>query len=185
MVLTHGLRWRPFSTAFFASSAAPIITDGFEVLVHEVIAAIVTAPWSRVNVVPSASVTSTGSLGRPPSFGAADRWSVWAPPRRGRWRAASEAGKDSATASSYPCSSASADVVGERAAEGLLGVGDLDPVLRPLRAGDRGTTVREVELELLGVARLAPRRVVPEPLLLGVGLDQRELLVGLRPVSRR
>ena len=59
MVLTHGLRVRPFSTAFFASSAAPIITDGFEVLVHEVIAAIVTAPWSISNSVPS-SMTHAG-----------------------------------------------------------------------------------------------------------------------------
>ena len=40
VVLTHGLRSSPFSTAFLASRAAPIITEGFEVLVHEVIAAI-------------------------------------------------------------------------------------------------------------------------------------------------
>ena len=65
MVLTHGLLCRPFSTAFLASSAAPIITDGLDVLVHEVIAAMVTAPWSSSNVVPSSRVTSTGSLGRP------------------------------------------------------------------------------------------------------------------------
>ena len=63
---------RPFSTAFFASRAAPIITDGFEVFVHEVIAAIATAPWSSSNFVPSASVTSAGLLGRPPSLGAAE-----------------------------------------------------------------------------------------------------------------
>ena len=37
-VFTQGLRVSPFSTAFFASSAAPIITDGFEVFVQEVIA---------------------------------------------------------------------------------------------------------------------------------------------------
>jgi hypothetical protein len=42
--LTHGLLVRPFSTAFLASSAAPIITDGFEVLVQLVIAATATAP---------------------------------------------------------------------------------------------------------------------------------------------
>jgi len=57
-----------------ASSAAPIITDGLDVFVHDVIAAIVTAPWSRVNFVPSSRVTSTGSLVRPPSRGAAERW---------------------------------------------------------------------------------------------------------------
>jgi hypothetical protein len=33
-VFTHGLRVRPRSTAFLASRPAPIITDGFEVLVH-------------------------------------------------------------------------------------------------------------------------------------------------------
>ena len=71
-VLTHGLRSRPFSTAFLASRAAPIITDGFEVLVHDVIAAIVTAPWSRSNSVPSSRRTGTDLLGRPPSFGAAE-----------------------------------------------------------------------------------------------------------------
>ncbi len=46
VVLTHGLRVSPLSTAFFASSAAPIITDGLDVFVHDVIAAMTTAPWS-------------------------------------------------------------------------------------------------------------------------------------------
>ena len=45
LVLTHGLRVRPRSTAFLASRPAPTITDGFEVLVQLVIAAITTAPW--------------------------------------------------------------------------------------------------------------------------------------------
>ena len=44
MVFTHGLRVRPRSTALRASRPAATITDGFEVLVHEVIAAITTAP---------------------------------------------------------------------------------------------------------------------------------------------
>jgi len=48
-VLTHGLAVRPFSTAFLATSAAAIITDGFDVLVHDVIDAIATAPWNRSN----------------------------------------------------------------------------------------------------------------------------------------
>ena len=46
VVFTHGLRLSPRSTAFLASSAAPIITCGLDVLVQEVIAAITTAPWS-------------------------------------------------------------------------------------------------------------------------------------------
>ena len=45
MVFTHGLLRKPFSTAFLARRAAPIITEGFEVLVHEVIDAIATAPF--------------------------------------------------------------------------------------------------------------------------------------------
>ena len=64
VVFTHGLRSRPLSTAFFASSAAPSMTDGLDVLVHEVIAAMATAPWSISNDAPS-SVTVVGLLGRP------------------------------------------------------------------------------------------------------------------------
>jgi hypothetical protein len=41
---TQGRRSRPRSTAFFARSPAATITDGFDVFVHEVIAAITTAP---------------------------------------------------------------------------------------------------------------------------------------------
>src|ERR1700761_3037339 len=71
VVFTHGLRSRPRSTAFLASSAAPIITDGLDVLVHDVIAAIATAPWSISNVLPS-MVTLVGLLGRPLAPLAAD-----------------------------------------------------------------------------------------------------------------
>ncbi len=53
---------------------------------------------------------------------------------------------------------------------------DLDPVLRALGAGERRHHGAQVELELLGVARLGVR-VVPESLLLGVGLDEVELLL--------
>src|SRR3954453_20875377 len=52
-VFTHGLRCRPRSTALRASSPAPTITNGFEVLVHEVMAATTTAPWSIVTSSPS------------------------------------------------------------------------------------------------------------------------------------
>ena len=45
MVLTQGFDFKPFSTAFFARSAAPIITDGLDVFVHEVIEAITTSPF--------------------------------------------------------------------------------------------------------------------------------------------
>ena len=44
LVFTHGRRVRPASTALRASSPAPSMTDGFDVFVQLVIAAITTAP---------------------------------------------------------------------------------------------------------------------------------------------
>src|SRR3954463_4890257 len=60
LVFTHGLRSRPRSTALLASRPAPIITEGLEVLVQLVIAAITTAPWNSSNSLPS-SLTGTVS----------------------------------------------------------------------------------------------------------------------------
>src|SRR5207248_2082908 len=75
VVFTQGLRASPASTAFLASSAAPTITDGLEVLVQEVMAAITTEPWSTEVFVPSSSVSSSeyractaGSCHRPCSL---------------------------------------------------------------------------------------------------------------------
>src|SRR3954466_342286 len=87
VVLTHGLRLRPFSTAFLATRAAATMTYGFEVLVQEVIAATVTAPWSISYVEPSGAVTWVGLLGTPLETAGA-----------------SEAGKDSLPASSSSAS---------------------------------------------------------------------------------
>src|SRR5437870_11196688 len=67
VVFTQGLRSRPASTALRASSAAPTITDGLEVLVHEVMAAMTTEPWSTEVVVPSSRVTWARFDGRPGS----------------------------------------------------------------------------------------------------------------------
>src|SRR6266540_282801 len=64
-VLTHGLAWSPRSTAFLASSPAAIITDGLEVLVQLVMAAITTCPWSRSKLAPSDSRTGTETFARP------------------------------------------------------------------------------------------------------------------------
>src|SRR5436190_11900811 len=64
VVFTHGFVASPRSTAFLASSAAPIITDGFDVLVQLVMAAITTWPWSSSNSVPLASFTGTRFIGR-------------------------------------------------------------------------------------------------------------------------
>src|SRR5262245_9301367 len=96
VVLTHGLRERPFSTAFLASSAAATITDGLDVLVHDVIAAIATAPWSSTTSVPSASVTGVGCEVRPFAPVAAE-CTVADSLKLGT----SEAGKDSSSASSW------------------------------------------------------------------------------------
>ena len=150
VVFTQGLRLRPFSTAFFASSAAPIITYGLEVFVQEVIAAMTTWPWSMVVSVPSSRVTLTWWVARVSSL--LDRVG-------GRERAVQRA---------------AAGVGGQRVAERGLGVGQLDPVLRALRAGDGRDDGGQVEGELLGEAQLAGR-VVPQALRLGVLLDQVEL----------
>src|SRR5262249_8003653 len=46
-VLTHGFGLRPRAAALRASRPAAIITLGFDVLVHDVMAAITTSPWPR------------------------------------------------------------------------------------------------------------------------------------------
>src|SRR5258705_7978952 len=66
VVFTQGLAVSPRSTAFCASSAAPIITCGLEVFVHDVIDAMTTAPWSSSNDTPSALVAGVGRCGRSP-----------------------------------------------------------------------------------------------------------------------
>ena len=55
-VLTHGFERRPRATAARASRPAAISTDGFDVLVQLVIAAITTAPWPS-SKLPCAVVT--------------------------------------------------------------------------------------------------------------------------------
>ena len=100
LVFTQGLVVRPFSTAFLASSAAPSITDGLEVLVHEVMPATTTAPWSRTKSPRSADFTMTGLLGRPSEPLAADGRASTAPSSAKDSDTGSLAGKDSSTASS-------------------------------------------------------------------------------------
>src|SRR6188768_2736318 len=98
VVFTHGLDVSPFSTALRASKAAPIITSGLDVLVHDVIAAITTAPWSRMNSPRPSHWTSTGLLGLPFEFTAADGTGVSLSSNDNT--AGSLAGNDSSTASS-------------------------------------------------------------------------------------
>src|SRR5207247_10486084 len=94
-VFPHCLRLSPFSTAFLASSAAPTITDVLDVLVHEVMAAMTTAPWSSSHFVPSSSVTAVGLEVRPLAPRAADGTVACSLKLGG-----SDAGKDSSSASS-------------------------------------------------------------------------------------
>src|SRR5215467_13809616 len=92
-VFTHGLRDSPRSTALRASKAAPIITCGLDVFVHDVMDAITTEPWSISYVEPSSPVTIVGLWARPPfarEFDAGE----------------SEAGKLSSLSSSTPSSAA-------------------------------------------------------------------------------
>ncbi len=58
-----GLTVRPFSTAFFASNPAASSTPGFDVLVHEVIAAISTSPLPMSSGL-GASGTTLSGVGR-------------------------------------------------------------------------------------------------------------------------
>ena len=102
-VFTHGLDSRPRATALRASRPAAIITDGFDVFVHEVIAAITTCPWSSSVSVPSSSVSATACSTRsatctrvPSSPGRELSWPEPLP----LWPGGSEAGKDSSTSSS-------------------------------------------------------------------------------------
>src|SRR3954447_12642736 len=111
VVFTQGLLTKPRSTAFFASSAAPIITCGFEVLVQEVIAAITTWPWSTWVCVPSSMVTGVGVDGRPDAEPETAVCGLPASPLPcANGLAGSDAGNDSAEASSasdrtpYGCS---------------------------------------------------------------------------------
>src|SRR2546428_10555090 len=53
LVFTHGCDLRPFSTAFFATRPAAIITDGFDVLVQLVIAAVTTDAWRSLQCTPA------------------------------------------------------------------------------------------------------------------------------------
>src|SRR5215471_9879265 len=62
-VLTHGFTVRPFLSALRASSPAPTITLGLDVLVQEVIAAMTTSPCPRSCLRPS-----TGTRFDPPAL---------------------------------------------------------------------------------------------------------------------
>jgi hypothetical protein len=97
---TQGFRSRPRSTAFFARSPAATMTEGFEVFVQEVIAAITTAPWERWTICPSSSHGTPAVHVGASATGAAR--TVWSPSGASAPGSAcageSLAGNDSATA---------------------------------------------------------------------------------------
>ena len=102
VVFTHGRLVSPRCTAFLASSPAPSITEGLDVLVHDVIAAMTTCPWSMFAVLPSSNVTGTGSVGH--SWASAQTWVGGGTSRGtlGLIEIGSLAGNDPADASSSP-----------------------------------------------------------------------------------
>ena len=76
--MTQGLDARPASTAFLARRPAPIRTEGLEVLVHEVMAAMTTEPWSSPSATRSVPEWPRGFPAHgwsPPSSSHVD-WSV-------------------------------------------------------------------------------------------------------------
>ena len=62
LVLTHGLRSKPRARAFRATRPAPIMTEGFDVLVQLVIAAITMEPSHSLNLFPSYSTSVTAAM---------------------------------------------------------------------------------------------------------------------------
>ena len=64
LVLTQGFDLRPSFTAFFARSPAPIMTEGLDVLVQLVMAAITTAPSCSLRSTPSSWQLISGGASR-------------------------------------------------------------------------------------------------------------------------
>ena len=87
-------RWtvRPLAAAFFASSPAASSTPGFEVLVHEVMAAISTSPWPMSSGLGPMAVTRSW-VGRLSTISA--RFCGW-PPSPGSFSALSSTGRGAA-----------------------------------------------------------------------------------------
>ena len=95
--MTHGFALRPFFAALRASRPAASMTDGFDVFVHEVIAAIATAPWSSVNFSPSARVDRASGFDAVAGAWLAVRGArAWLCSSSGVLPGGSDAGKDSA-----------------------------------------------------------------------------------------
>ena len=159
-----------------ASRPAPIITDGFDVFVQLVIAAITTWPWSSVGLgaVRERDRRRRSTCGRRPG-----RRRCPSPPAGARRasrarRGGSEAGKDSSTGSSSPSGSGRKPSSAIRndafdSVSATRSCGRLGP------ASD-GTTSPRSSSSVSRVRRRLRVLVVPEALLLRVRLDERDLL---------
>ena len=66
----------------------------------------------------------------------------------------------------------------QRGEEALLGAGEQHAVLRALRAGERGQHGGNVEFEHIGEHRVGRAGGAPHALGLGIGLDQRDAVIG-------
>ena len=165
------------STAFFASRPAASSTLGFEVLVHEVIAAISTSPLPIVMSL-RARLRRLGLVQRGGERRLVGRH-LLDEARRARRRRRRASGPCGAVAVAVArvlggapwwrvsrCAGRLVEaVLGRRLAEQrrelLLDVAELDPVLRPLRAGQARRDRAEVERDDLACSRSAPARGTP------------------------
>ena len=186
-VFTQGLRSSPCSTALLASSPAPIITEGFEVLVQLVIAAITTRPWSSSTSSPSSSVTITGlrlALGdrrQALALASAARtragWPRVAVVVLGRRVGGRERLLDRLVAAVAERLGGVRVELGQRLDEGRLGV-------RRARSGPGGASARRSRARrsprssssVLGEGRVLGVGVVEHPLLARVGVDELDRL---------
>src|SRR5258707_7186807 len=75
-VLTRGETLKPRATAFRARRPAPTITVGFEVFVHDVIAAIATEPVRIDARCPSSSTSTAGYSSSPATGPGVSSWEV-------------------------------------------------------------------------------------------------------------
>ena len=188
-VLTHGLLVSPRATALRASSPAASMTDGFEVFVQLVIAAITTWPLSSARLDPvdddRHAVVDVAGLAR-----GGDRLGVVGVVAcsGGRMpaRSVTSAGRRPGTTARRTRSCRRARPrrrrrrmrreIPQRDPEGGLGLAQRDAVLRPARARERRHDLAEVERDRVGVDRLRGALVVPQALLARVRLDELDQL---------
>ena len=151
------------------------MTAGLDVFVHDVIAAMTTAPWSRWNVS-SSYVTSTAERSArttrgPVEIVASARLRLAAGRSRRERVARGERLGDGLVVRVAVVDAEARERVDER----TLRVAQRHAILRPARPGERWLDRGEIEVDCLRVRRRLVR-VVPERVLLAVRLDERDAL---------